>query len=280
MPTALTDNLDLNLPEVGASRDSWGTLLNQNFTTLDSVMPIGAVLDFAGPTAPAGFLVCDGSLISRTTYSDLFAAIGTAWGAGDGSTTFKLPSHAGRAAIGPGSVTDAVGHTTGFAFAQLTGQVGNYVAQANLPNISLTTNATGAHTHGGQVTAVGDHNHGGATDTAGDHQHTVHNSSTPGPGLLATGAFTYGGDTVTDVAGAHLHGFTTYSAGGHAHYITSDGNHSHTVSLGGGAQLMSVLSPVIVMTKIIFAGKQAITATALAATTPRRELSAPLRGSH
>ncbi len=53
--------------------------------------PAGAVIAFAGANVPSGYLVCDGSAVSRTTYANLFAAIGTAWGTGDGSTTFNLP---------------------------------------------------------------------------------------------------------------------------------------------------------------------------------------------
>ncbi|NIY76964.1 tail fiber protein [Thalassospira sp. HF15] len=52
---------------------------------------IGSVSAFAMPTPPTGWLVCDGSAISRTEYADLFATIGTLWGDGDGSTTFNLP---------------------------------------------------------------------------------------------------------------------------------------------------------------------------------------------
>lgn len=52
----------------------------------------GFVMSFAGSTVPAGWLVCDGSAISRTNYADLFAAIGTTYGSGDGSTTFNLPN--------------------------------------------------------------------------------------------------------------------------------------------------------------------------------------------
>jgi microcystin-dependent protein len=62
------------------------------------LMPPGTIISFAGPYAnmPAGFLLCDGALVSRTTYADLFAAIGTAWGSGDGSTTYRLPDLLGR----------------------------------------------------------------------------------------------------------------------------------------------------------------------------------------
>lgn len=52
----------------------------------------GFVLAFAGRTAPYGWLLCDGSAVSRTRYSDLFSVIGTTYGAGDDSTTFNLPN--------------------------------------------------------------------------------------------------------------------------------------------------------------------------------------------
>jgi microcystin-dependent protein len=55
----------------------------------------GMVVDFAGSTAPEGWLECDGSAVSRTTYADLFAAIGVIHGSGDGSTTFNLPDARG-----------------------------------------------------------------------------------------------------------------------------------------------------------------------------------------
>ena len=51
----------------------------------------GFVCPFAGTTAPDGWLICDGSAVSRTTYADLFAVIGTTYGAGDGNSTFNLP---------------------------------------------------------------------------------------------------------------------------------------------------------------------------------------------
>ena len=62
--------------------------------------PPGVILPFAGATAPDGFLLCYGQAVSRDTYSDLFAAIGTTYGAGDGSTTFNLPDLRGRVAAG------------------------------------------------------------------------------------------------------------------------------------------------------------------------------------
>tara|TARA_R100001460_G_scaffold7408_1_gene18909 strand:+ start:2123 stop:2950 length:828 start_codon:yes stop_codon:yes gene_type:complete len=55
------------------------------------LIPSGIIMSFGGTSAPTGFLSCDGSAISRTTYSTLFTAIGTTWGTGDGSSTFNVP---------------------------------------------------------------------------------------------------------------------------------------------------------------------------------------------
>lgn len=77
--------------------------------------PIGAIQSYAGSTAPRGWLICDGSAILRTAYSELFEVIGTTYGAGDGSTTFNLPDLRGRTAIGSGLGTaeDAIERTLG-----------------------------------------------------------------------------------------------------------------------------------------------------------------------
>ena len=63
---------------------------------VQAFMPSGAVLPFARTTAPTGWLKCNGQLVSRATYPGLFSAIGTAFGAGDGSTTFAVPDLRGE----------------------------------------------------------------------------------------------------------------------------------------------------------------------------------------
>ena len=61
----------------------------------ENLLPVGMILAWPGTKAPSGWLNCDGSVVSRTTYADLFSVIGTTFGAGDGSTTFKLPDYRG-----------------------------------------------------------------------------------------------------------------------------------------------------------------------------------------
>ena len=63
--------------------------------TLSTNIPVGGIIQFGGALAPTGYLKCDGAIVSRTTYADLFAVIGTIYGIGDGVTTFKLPNISG-----------------------------------------------------------------------------------------------------------------------------------------------------------------------------------------
>lgn len=94
-----------------------GSGLSMSGTTLSATggasMPAGVVMDFAGASVPTGWLDCDGSAVSRTTYADLFAAIGETWGVGDGSTTFNLPDFRGRATIGAGTGSGLTERTLG-----------------------------------------------------------------------------------------------------------------------------------------------------------------------
>ena len=78
--------------------------------------PTGLIRAYAGSSAPEGYLICDGSAVSRSTYAALFAVIGTAFGVGDGSTTFNIPDVRGRRIAGYDSgdtAFDALGETGG-----------------------------------------------------------------------------------------------------------------------------------------------------------------------
>lgn len=79
----------------------------------------GVIIPFAGTSVPTGYLLCNGAAVSRTDYANLFAAIGTLYGAGDGSTTFNLPDARDRVLQGASG-----GHSAG-----------SYIA-AGLPNIT------------------------------------------------------------------------------------------------------------------------------------------------
>ena len=78
-----------------------GTNWNEvNGQITGDTLPIGAIIPYGSTTVPTNWLICDGSAVSRTTYAELFAVIGTSYGAGDGSTTFNLPDKKGRSSVG------------------------------------------------------------------------------------------------------------------------------------------------------------------------------------
>jgi microcystin-dependent protein len=75
-----------------------------SMTYIQSVgVSTGTIIPYGAATAPTGYLLCDGSAISRTTYSALFAIISTTYGVGDGSTTFNLPDLQGNIPVGIGA---------------------------------------------------------------------------------------------------------------------------------------------------------------------------------
>ena len=150
----------------------------ENYIVNDSV-PIGAIQAYGGETAPAGWLICDGSTVSRTGYSELFSAIGTAFGEGDGSTTFNLPDLRGRTAIGSGLGTDRD------AVERTLGQTGGH------ERVTLTTEQIPSHSHGYQkpVLMWGS----GA------------NAAWPGSGTTAKGSDQWGYSGVANTGGGESH---------------------------------------------------------------------------
>jgi microcystin-dependent protein len=82
------------------------------FFTKGLAVPSGVLCQYAGATAPPGWLICDGTAVNRTTYAALFAAISTTFGVGDGSTTFNLPDLRDKFSRGK-SGTVALGATGG-----------------------------------------------------------------------------------------------------------------------------------------------------------------------
>lgn len=108
-------------------------------------VPSGAMMDFGGTVPPTGWLVCDGSAISRTTYAALFTAIGVLWGVGDGSTTFNIPSMSRRTTMGAGGSGSAtIGNTVG----NVGGEETHTLITAEIPAHSHTANVSDpGHTH-------------------------------------------------------------------------------------------------------------------------------------
>ena len=79
-----------------------GTLPAINGANLTGIQGVntGLIVPFAKDDVPTGFLACDGTAVSRSTYADLFGVIGTTWGSGDGSSTFSLPNLEDKTVVG------------------------------------------------------------------------------------------------------------------------------------------------------------------------------------
>lgn len=97
-------------------------------------LPIGGIIAFASDTIPNGWLLCDGRAVSRTEYAELFKAIGTKHGSGNGSTTFNLPNPKGRTLVGKDS-TDTDFNTLG----KTSGEKTHTLTKSELPKIDIQT---------------------------------------------------------------------------------------------------------------------------------------------
>ena len=109
------------------------------------IMPAGSVIPYAGTSAPTGFLFCDGSSVSRSTYADLFAVIGTEYGTPDDGSTFKLPDLRGRVVAGKddmgGSSANRLTDQSGGLNGDTLGDTGGSETH------TLTTAQLASHTH-------------------------------------------------------------------------------------------------------------------------------------
>jgi microcystin-dependent protein len=139
-------------------------------------VPTGVLYPYAGSSAPSGYLLCNGTAISRTTYSALFSIIGTTYGVGDGLTTFNLPNMLGRIPVG----IDA--GQTEFNAAGVTGGEKTHI---------LTVTEMPSHTH-----TQSPHNH-----TQAAHTHNIKSNSGSGatwPGMPPSGPTFVGNSGILD----------------------------------------------------------------------------------
>ena len=110
-----------------------------NLTGIEGI-PTATVVPWTDSSVPSGFLECNGAAVSRTTYADLFAIVGTTYGAGDGSSTFNVPDLQDNVAIGK-SGTKALASTGGANTVTSTGNVGGSTANATLSTAQLASHS-------------------------------------------------------------------------------------------------------------------------------------------
>lgn len=139
--------------------DGWYELdsagVESKFASGSSVsLPAGMLAPFAGASAPSGWLLCGGQAVSRTTFAALFAVIGTAYGAGDGSTTFNLPDLRGRVAAGKDDMGGSAANRLTNAGAGITGTTlgasggdQNHSLSWNSASLALSGSQSISHRH-------------------------------------------------------------------------------------------------------------------------------------
>jgi len=142
--------------------------------------PTGSVVAYAADSEPSGWLFCYAQAISRTTFSELFSVIGTAFGTGDGSTTFNLPDLRGRVIAGQDDMggtsanrlTGVAGSVNGDTFAGTGGVETHTLTSAEMPAHTHDQNASSAGSGGSpgttSMSSSTNNGSGGLTDSTGD----------------------------------------------------------------------------------------------------------------
>lgn len=232
--TVTTSNEGNASQTTAASNPPFVALNFQVATDSSYTIQPGTMTAFAGSAAPSGWLLADGSVVSRSTYAALFAAIGTTYGSGDGSTTFKLPDlrqrfPLGKAATGTGSTLGASGGAIDHSY---TWSVPGHTHTATLANSSHSWTFSN-HTHT-------------VTSPSTRFPLVMHPHCSPLDGNWYDGTCGYGvtpGETVTTSAGG---GQTVSSnGGGEAGVYTSGSGGSQTVSTSAANLPLTVVNYLI-----------------------------------
>lgn len=220
---------DIPIAQVSITTGAVITLTDQREFPGTPGIPTGTLTMFAGSSAPTGWQLCDGSAISRSTFSALFAVIGTTYGAGNGTTTFNVPDMRSRSPLGAGTGSGLSARTLA-----ATGGEETHV---------LSTAELASHSH---TITDGGHNH---TQNAHNHTQDPHTHSYTSP---ATGAnVTSGAVIVSDASTGATTGSTTAT-----NQATTPTNNSATTGISatntnGSGTGHNVMHPFLVVNFII-----------------------------
>jgi microcystin-dependent protein len=191
-----------------------------------ALLPVGIFFPYAGAAAPSGYLLCDGSAVSRTTYAALFATIGTAYGVGDGSTTFNVPDMKGRVPAGKEASATRLTATHFGGNSTVLGATGGLESN----NVILT------HTH--------------TADAVAGHTHFTAVAGTGTVSLTASNAI---GRQFND-ASVSSYTLAALNQGADIGLTSSGGGHTPTIQNAGSASAHNIVQPTIIANYIIFAG--------------------------
>ncbi len=195
----MTGQLNMNGFKVSGASDGVAATDLATVGQVQSALPIGSLVDYAGANAPDGWVLCYGQAISRTAYPSLFSVIGTIYGVGDNATTFNVPDCRGRIIAGKDDMGGTSSNRLSSFWSTLATTIGG---------------AFGTASHVLTEAQIPSHVHSGTTVLGGAHSHQI---SVGGAG--AGGVITANGNSITSTGstltgGDHAHSFTTNATGG------------------------------------------------------------------
>jgi microcystin-dependent protein len=238
----VTLSVDQAVPVLTTRLDSYQSRLANLERTVGYIpdAPIGTMFDWPGANPPTLYHWADGTALSRAAYPDLYAVLGTTYGAGDGTTTFNLPDCRSRmtvaAGAGPGLTARTAGQVGGAETVQITpATTGVHTHSFNVQSAAQT----GAHNHPFSASSGNEsvqHTHTTGTNTV-DHTHTFGGSQFNVAAGTAMGVVSLSAPvgTTSGASAGHTHGATTVESAAHAHAVSGTSgpegaNHSHGVT--------------------------------------------------
>ena len=193
----------------------------------------GMIIPYGGTSTnpPSGYRWCNGGAISRTTFSALFAVVGTRFGNGNGSTTFNVPDLRsefirGANTMGGNALSGGLGRTS-------PGQTQGDTFESH------NHSAVSASNHSHSVGSAGSHGHSVSVGAGGSHTHSTPTGLTGGDSIRAFGTNDDGSTSGsgTNSAGSHGHSGSAGAAGSHNHGNTGGGgSHGHTIGATGSTE--------------------------------------------
>lgn len=223
--------IGMNIYETDTKREYRWTGADWYWMNQPQRMP-GEITSFAGAVVPSGWLLCDGTAVSRATYATLFSAIGTSYGVGNGSTTFNVPDYRGRSVVGAGAGTGLTNRVIG----QALGEETHVLSVTEMPS----------HAHGGSSGSSGGHSHGD-TGLDGSHTHVINASGTTLNPAGTSNRVPHGANA-SEGANQNLY---AEPGGVHQHSTQPIGPHAHAISAEGGGAAHNNMQPSLVAAIII-----------------------------